>query len=113
MLLLSFALACLSQAQEFSFIQVGKKLRKCWHEAPLLYVNYRCICTLKEYSEYSCILRKERDISGEKFTHAAPCTETTEDANKDESEDEAGALRKTYTLVLSDISRQNGEIDEA
>lgn len=37
MFLISFLLACLSQAEELSVIQVGNRLRKRWHEAPLLY----------------------------------------------------------------------------
>jgi len=34
MLLLSCPLACLNQAWEFVLIEVGKKLRKGWYEAP-------------------------------------------------------------------------------
>ena len=48
-----------------------------------------------------------------KNSHMQHHVQRQEDANKDESKDEAGALRKTYTLFLSDVPRLNGEIDEA
>lgn len=113
MLLLSFPLACLTQTWEFALIQVGKKLRKFWHEAPpfcdLLITNTSALWR----SSLNTAASLEKSISREKFTHAAPCAEAKEAAYKDESEEKAGALRKTYTLFLLDIPRPNGEIDEA
>lgn len=63
----------------------GQKAQKIltWRATTSWCLNYGCTCILKDYSEYSCILKKESNITGDKFACAALCAGAKKEGEKE------------------------------
>lgn len=109
MVLLSLPPVCFTVTWEFRLIQVGKKLRKSWHEEPPLHdaLIMDAPAFWRTTLNIAASLKK-RATSLVTNLHVQLCVQgqKKKERKKGKRKDEAGALRKTYNVAISQLKNE-------